>query len=104
MSDLAGLDFLPDASTAPCNSCGMKKQDRKGCCHDEKKTVKSEKDQRSAEVFLSSLKAPVTLINTNCSVYSPVYLSRTIKEHPCSHAPPIRYKVPQYLYNCSFRI
>jgi hypothetical protein len=104
MSDFAGWDLSSDASSAACSSCGMKKQERKGCCHDEKKTVKSEKDQKNVEVFVGSLKAPVTILNENYSVYSPDYFSNTIKGLPSSHAPPYENKVAQYIYNCSFRI
>ena len=104
MSEFAGWELSAEPSSAPCDTCGMKKQDRKGCCHDEKKTVKSEKDQKNVEQSLSFVKAPVTFINSNYSLYASSYLLNTAKELPFSHTPPLPPTVPYYIYNCNFRI
>lgn len=104
MSEFSGWELSAETSSAACDACGMKKQDRKGCCHDEKKTVKSEKDQKNVEQSMSLVKAPVTFINTNYSVYALGHLLNTAKELPFSHAPPLLTRVPHYIYNCSFRI
>lgn len=104
MSDKVGWEITGNSSTSFCATCGMKKQGHKGCCHDEKKTVKSEKDQKNAEVFVYSLKAPVAFISSNYSIYSPVNVSNAVKELPYSHAPPYLYRVPQYIFNCVFKV
>lgn len=72
-----------------CGKCGMEKatKDSKGCCKDEQKQIKFEKDQKTNEtsvqvlqpVAVSILPAPVEIpandllssINNNCKYHSP---------------------------------
>jgi hypothetical protein len=104
MSEFTDWEFSGNNSTSVCEACGMEKQLQKGCCHDEKKTVKSEKDQKSAGNFLSLIKAPAGVINTPFPDYATVYLVNRIASNPSSHAPPFISKVPHYISNCTFRI
>lgn len=104
MSDLVGWEFSGKTSLSLCTSCGMKKQAQKGCCHNEKKTLKIEKDQKNVETFFNLIKTPVAIINTNYSFYNLHYRPGITNEQLWSHAPPYNLTVPVYLYNCVFRI
>ncbi len=103
MSDLVGWELSAKQSSS-CSTCGMTKKGHKGCCHNEQKIIKIEKDQKNVEESSVILKAPLALIQTNYSVFPRVDLFNSIEENPVSNAPPHKYKVPVYLYNSVFRI
>ena len=104
MSQLVGWEVSGKTSTLACPNCGMKKKGHKGCCHDEKKGIKTEKDQKNVESFLNLIKVSVALSNTDYSAFTSNCLSNTIKGLPFSNAPPNTQKVPIYIYNCVFRV
>ncbi len=103
MSDLIGWE-LSAKQPSSCGTCGMIKKGHKGCCHNEQKIIKIEKDQKSVETSFNFLKAPVASIKTNFSVHPEVDFFSLIEENPVSNAPPEKFKVPVYIYNCVFRI
>ena len=103
MEDLVAWD-LTGQGAASCSTCGMEKQGHKGCCHDEKKIIKIDKDQKNAEVYIHLIKAPFTSF-TNFYLVAPTdYVSGVITQVRYDHAPAGKLKVPIYLYNCIFRI
>lgn len=104
MSDLVGWELSVKTSSSFCSSCGMQKQKHKGCCHDEKKTIKIEKDQKNVETFFNFIKTPVTFISSDHSVYHSLCLSDTFRVLPYGNSPPYNLTVPPYIYNCVFRI
>lgn len=104
MSDVAGWELSGKSSSSACENCGMKKQSDKGCCHDEKKTIKTQKDQYSVQSFLYIVKSPVVEISSDYLNYYSTNLSNTIYQLPFSNAPPYTAKVPVHIYKCVFRI
>jgi hypothetical protein len=104
MNDMVGWELLGKVSYTACGTCGMKTEGHKGCCHDEKKIIKSEKGQRKLEALINFIKSPVSLIDNNYSVYTQDYSPSTIKELPLSHTLPYKLKVPIFIYYCVFRI
>jgi hypothetical protein len=91
--------------TGKCSKCGMKKDRaaKKGCCKDEHKLVKLEKDQKTTETV--SFSDPLVL------TVPPSYMEWPAPELPVlttveavSHAPPRTGKVQPYIFYCSFLI
>ena len=77
---------------------------KKGCCKDEQKQLKTEKDQKTTESALQLFKPfPIgtALNHANLPV---IYTSSLIVEQPTAHAPPFKEKVPVFIRNCVFRI
>lgn len=95
---------LLSESEGNCGSCGMEKVGHKGCCHDEQKQLKVEKDQKGAESALKFL-----IINSDAFVISHIdvpkkYFSSAVLDKPCTHAPPRLGALPIFVLNCNFRI
>ena len=95
---------LSDKGAAKCVSCGMHKAGHTGCCHDELKQVKLEKDQKITDpsflfLSISPLASPVTFDNG-----SVIYSSSLVINYPTAHAPPRSGTVPVFVLNCNFRI
>ena len=93
-------------------TCGMPKKvdDKhyitasKGCCKDEQKEIKTDKDQKIAQSELQILKLfPVALVSTQ--IEQPyLHVSSLTIEYPTANAPPEIGKVPVFLLNRNFRI
>ncbi len=88
-----------------CDNCGMEKTDSKdnGCCKDEHKQLKIEKDQKVTVSFqmmqLLTGTLPISFIEI------PAHgLSSVTEENPISHAPPRKSDIAVYIRNCTFRI
>ena len=95
---------LSDKEAGKCGKCGMQKAGHKGCCHDEQKLVKSEKDQKTPESAFQFL-----IISTDANAFNYLelpllYPSSTVLENPTAHAPPRLGAVPIFVLNCSFLI
>jgi hypothetical protein len=95
-----------------CPYCGMVKtsadrhcgKQAKGCCHDEHKQVRAEKDQKTVDVGYK-LERPFFSVATHSfsgglylDVFSPVL------EYPLIHAPPRASATSLFVRNCVFRI
>src|SRR5258705_11087377 len=96
-----------------CPYCGMTKatntdkhcgKESKGCCKDEQKQVKIEKDQKVSEpgfvfnkLFIQS--SSHASIKINC-----IYIFSPSLEYPLTHAPPQTRNVSLFVRNCIFRI
>ena len=94
---------LSDKKDGKCGTCGMQKSGHKGCCKDEHKQIKFDKDQKiteSAFQFLSTSLDAVA-ISTDLSL---IYFSLVIIESPTAHAPPRLGAVPIFVLNRNFRI
>jgi hypothetical protein len=92
-----------------CPYCGMvnTKVDNqtKGCCKDEEKQLKIEKDQKLASASLSLMKPIIQIADHHSGFdFSTTFISSIILEHPTSHAPPRAINVSLFLRNCSFLI
>src|SRR4051794_19736242 len=104
MSDMIGWGITSNGIGSFCKNCGMKKQSHQGCCHDEKKIIKVEKDQKNTQSFFYSAKSPIVEIVTNYFSSNSKLLPGTIRELTFTHSPRFKLKVPSYIYNCVFRI
>ena len=95
---------LSHTSKSKCGSCGMQKGEDKGCCHDEHKQIKIEKDQKAAECsFQKSLTSTNADLTSFCILHV-VYPNSTVLDNPSTHAPPLSGAVPIFVLNCNFRI
>ena len=112
MDKLVAWDLGDKEDNKICPYCGMAKtstadehcaSDSKGCCKDEQKQVRIEKDQKATENnfdFSKILFQPITI--------SPVYINAnytaTHLEYPVSNSPPRTGAIPLFVRNCVFRI
>ena len=95
---------LSDKEAGTCGTCGMQKAGHKGCCHDEHKQVKFEKDQKAAESafqFLSNYSDATVVTQIGLPF---IYFPSIVTGNPVAHAPPLLGAVPIFILNCNFRI
>lgn len=102
---------LLDKETKSCTFCGMSKTSNDkdclsagtGCCKDEQKLIKTDKDQKvtQSEIQLLKLSSDGIAVNYLDHLSIPIF-SSTI-EFPTANAPPLG-KVPVFLRNRNFRI
>jgi hypothetical protein len=77
---------------------------KKGCCRDEHKEIKSDKDQKLTPAEFQFVK-PVTEATAAFVCFLPVSMEpSTIQEIPSIHAPPLAGKQAIFLLNRNFRI
>lgn len=89
-----------------CTNCGMQKSDKpddNGCCRDEFKQIKTEKDQRVSENFVS-LNETVTEINFSFQDYSVSQLFFLPLNFDKINSPPRSWNSSINILNCVFRI
>jgi len=96
---------LRKSNSSTCSRCGMTKKPEtsKGCCKDEHKQVKIDKDQKLSPGFLLS----GVIAQTGPIIYSDYFISAlpALSENfPKSHGPPLSYGYPLYIVHCVFRI
>ena len=95
-----------------CPFCGMAKKTNgnhcarhtNGCCKDEQKFIKVEKDQKASVFGYSFLKHFDDLISYSVGTTSVYNAFSPVLEYTTSHAPPFKEKVPVFIRNCVFRI
>ena len=100
-------------SNIACPFCGMAKttsdkhcgKQVKGCCKDEQKQIKVDKDQKAPNDIGFSYAKPFLQIanHTSFEIPSLAIISPTL-EYPTSHAPPRAGNVPLFIRNSVFRI
>lgn len=89
-----------------CGKCGMaknEKKNKKGCCKDEQKLVKSTIDQKTAESVYQSLQLVATAVPVSVFQVPVISFSSVTEENPTSNAPP-ESSIAVYLSNRVFRI
>ena len=88
-----------------CNNCGMEKdgKGKNGCCKDEHKQLKIEKDQKTAAAFELTLSL-ATAIPVSHPVYNFVGIASVTEQFPLSNAPTPSPHLAAYIRNCTFRI
>ncbi|MFT3824241.1 MAG: hypothetical protein QM731_09985 [Chitinophagaceae bacterium] len=107
MGKLVNWSLWHDKDGDNCGKCGMSKSNKlnKGCCKDEHKLVKLEKDQRVRENIQPFAPLMVAVLPP---VFSPVQnttlINSTAVSYPVSHAPPGYNGQQTYLLLCTFRI
>jgi hypothetical protein len=100
MGKPAGFSFMPERS-ANCHRCGMKKSGGgMGCCKDEQKIIKSDKNQKLTDLSVSNPKQKKYV--TVFAVYHPYTLSLSairFYRYVSTHGPPRSGPVPIYIMN-----
>jgi hypothetical protein len=104
MGKAVGFSFTPGKS-GNCQRCGMKKSAKgMGCCKDEQKLIKSNKNQKITDLpsFNNQSKCFVS-VSSHYTDFSVIYRQpTTVNRQP--HGPPGANPVPVYLVNCLFLI
>lgn len=105
MGELVSIGVLPDKNDK-CGKCGKGKIDGKnnGCCKDEYKQLKIEKDQKATESAVQTMQSeavqmPVSFFDTPVNNFSSL-----TEKNPYGHAPPRSAAVAVYIRNCIFLI
>ena len=94
---------LTSKERSKCDKCGMDKQKQKGCCHDESKFVKLDKDHKATFNDFDFTKVQIAGHNIPASIGA-LYAFNPVIALPVNNAPPIERQVPTYLFNSVFRI
>jgi hypothetical protein len=95
-----------------CTFCGMPKNSKtvhcqsskNGCCKDEQKHVKVDKDQKATESAYKFVSLSFETVAGNFVSLPDSYVASHIVGYPTTNAPPDHNKVPVFLRNCNFRI
>jgi hypothetical protein len=95
-----------------CDYCGMPKFSapkdnqiaKKGCCSDEHKLLKTDKDQKLPFGEFEFLKQIPDVISLQLSGLSVHPVSSGMMNRPVANAPPDTHKNPLFLRYCNFRI
>jgi hypothetical protein len=95
---------LSHTQTAKCGSCGMEKKGHKGCCKDEQKIIKVDKDQKTSESVFQFHNHFSEAISLQYAELPVIYHSSIVSANPLSHGPPRLSGVPVFVLNCNFRI
>ena len=95
------------ANGSKCSNCGMEKNHKSndnGCCKDEYKQIKNDKDQKLSETLPQLIKTITEIAPISFAVYSislPLILSQ---EFPKANAPPRSCHTSLNIINCVFLI
>jgi hypothetical protein len=95
---------LSAKSDGKCGTCGMKKQGHKGCCNDEQKILKVDKDQKGSEPAFQFHSISSVAIAATYPVLPLAYISSSIIDNTVANGPPPKSAVPIFLLNRNFRI
>jgi hypothetical protein len=104
MGKLINWELWNKKDNGKCSKCGMAKSKAKdGCCKDENKLVKIEKDQRVAEAAFSMQLLSVAVSVSFVETPDVPFLFVTAAT-PVSNSPPRKSLLAVYIRNCSFLI
>lgn len=96
-----------------CPYCGMTKSNAanhcnkqsKGCCHDEHKLIKIEKDQKASDDTGLNISKPVFIVSLQSSFRFPApTINSPFLQYSSAHIPPETSDVSLFVLNCIFRI
>jgi hypothetical protein len=90
-----------------CSKCGMDKsetKDDKGCCKDEHKQVKVEKDHYTSDVAFQAMQIAAVALPVSFIEIPAIAFSSITEENPNSNAPPRSSSIAIYKRYCVFRI
>jgi hypothetical protein len=101
MGRQVSFSFIPE-KYSNCHRCGMKKSGRgMGCCKDEQKLIKTDKNQKLTDLgFSTNQQKKFIIVSAAHPRYSIPIVSSQLNEHSPSHGPPEAEPVPVYLMNC----
>jgi hypothetical protein len=103
---------LSEHSGKSCDFCGMQKKGTsgehvigmKGCCHDESRQIKNNKDQKTAQEPFQVTKVTALVAVLPQPVWDDTVVPSPAVSRPFSHGPPLTASVPVFLRNCNFRV
>lgn len=103
---------LLDNNNKDCVSCGMPKQPSedgcmvamKGCCHDEQKQIKTDKDQKLDQGSLGFAKTIPSVAIISYNTWTDPFVLSPVRALPLIKGPPLISDIPTFLRNCNFRI
>lgn len=105
MDELVKVELM-QSQADHCGNCGMEKKvsEKSGCCKDQNKLIKLDKDQKSndASVQLSKLLAQAISVSYFDNYF--ISFSSLTEENPASNSPPLYSGTAIYKRNCVFRI
>ena len=113
MDKLVAWGFRADQTNKKsCPFCGMTKtkadkhcgKETKGCCKDEQKQVKVDKDQKTPDAGLILSKPFPQIADQSSFALSPIAVTSPVLEFPTSNSPPRAEEISLFLRNCVFRI
>jgi hypothetical protein len=88
-----------------CNNCGMEMNSENGCCKDEHKQVKIDKDQKTAVTFIETLQLnAVSTPVAKISYHTHVLVAHLNDGTTRSNAPPLYGNVSPNILHCVCRI
>jgi hypothetical protein len=109
------MDKLVSWNIAPgnahdCPVCSMEKESFKsselsckGCCKDEVKQVKLEKDHKAEQNFLPKVLIEAVVSTFHSNDVHDIIPAKLIGSYNIN-GPPQKHKVPTFLFNCVFRV
>jgi len=106
MGKLVSWGLLNNSSTK-CSNCGMEKSNNsvdKGCCKDEVKQIKDDKDQKLTSNFTQLSKSVTEVLTVGFPNYLVSLPAISFKENPNAHAPPRSFFTSLNIIYCVFRI
>ncbi|HTB24421.1 MAG TPA: hypothetical protein VK711_03580 [Puia sp.] len=89
MGKQVSFSFLPEDSKN-CHRCGMKKSDKgMGCCKDEQKIIKSDKNQKLTDlVYSNKLQKKFITVHTSFRAFAVATERLCIISNSSAHSPP----------------
>jgi hypothetical protein len=102
MGKLVSWD-LAHKQKSKCGNCGMAKQGHKGCCKDEQKIIKIDKEQKTSEPVFQFESAFTDAITPRFEILSIDQVCSIIEDNPTAHAPPGQC-ASIFIFHCNFRI
>ena len=93
--------FCGMAKTTPDKHCGKQ---AKGCCKDEQKQIKVEKDQKASDASFNLAKPFLVSDDHKAVEVASVVVTSPSLEYPTSHAPPRAENVPLLIRYSAFLI
>ncbi len=105
MGKLANSSLMHD-DDATCSKCGMKKDNEKsnGCCKDEQKFIKNDKDQKNATSIVFEFNLGIQDCTNTAIPLVNIASQPLIEEYPVSNAPPRTGKTAIYIQKRTFLI
>lgn len=95
---------LSAKSDGKCGTCGMQKAGHKGCCSDEQKRLKVDKDQQVSDYSFQFISVSTVAITVTHAELPLIYPSNLAADYPTTHAPPDVGKVHLFILNRNFRL
>ena len=103
MNKVAGWNLF-HSDKGKCGTCGMHKDDSKGCCKDEQKVVKFTNDQKLTDNSFTQIQQLSLAIITPVITDHDYLTTQSELTELFNLPPPYLRSVPVFVRNCNFRI